>query len=92
MNTERPKVNAKEALNKCSFQPYKKYAVKLNVRSKQLFIAVELILFLHGKEQVLARFKQFIKKYPDLEGKGKPPVKNTSSAMAMKNFVNRKRR
>lgn len=44
MNTERPKVNAKEALNKCSFQLYKKYAVKLNVRSKQLFIAVELEL------------------------------------------------
>ena len=133
MDKDRPKVNARETLNKYSFQLYKKYAVKLKTRSQQLFIAVELeldrlvkqyglrdsrpnekfikavekaakrqkmtvaeyrdrILFPHGKERIITRFKQFIKKYPELEGKGKPPVKNNQFATAMRNFVNRKRR
>ncbi len=131
MNTERPKVKAKDILNKYSFQLYKKYAVKLNTRSQQLFIAVELeldrlvkqyglrnsrpnekfiktvekmakrqgmtvaeyrdkVLFPHGKERIIARFKQFIKKYPELEGKGKPPAKH-DQATETRNFVNRKR-
>ena len=131
--TEKPHLKATDALNKYSFQLYKKYAVKLNERSKQLFIALEIeldglvkqygirnskpnekfikevekaatrqgmtvaeyrdkVLFPHGKERILARFKQFVKKYPKLEGKSKPPVKNNASAMATKNFVNRKKR
>ena len=44
MDKECPKVSAREALNKYSFQLYMKYAVKLKTRSQQLFIAVELEL------------------------------------------------
>ena len=50
------------------------------------------ILFPHGKERIITRFKQFIKKHPELAGKGKPPVKNNQSAATMRNFVNKKRR
>ena len=50
------------------------------------------ILFPHGKERIIARFKLFIKKFPDKAGKPKPPKKDNSSAVAMRNFVNRKRK
>ena len=128
---EKPHLRASDALNKYSFQLYKKYAIKLNTRSKQLFIAIELeldrlvkqyslrdsrpnekfiktvekvakrqgmtvaeyrdkILFPHGKERIITRFKLFVKKHPELEGKSKPPVKNNQSA-ATRNFVNRRK-
>ena len=129
--TEKPHLRAAEALNKYSFQLYKKYVLKLNTRSKQLFIAIELeldrlvkqyglrhsrpnekfiktvekaakrqemtvaeyqdkILFPHGKERIIARFKQFVKKYPKLAGRGKPPAKH-DHAVATRDYVNRKR-
>ena len=47
------------------------------------------ILFPHGKERIITRFKQFLKQHPEAKGKPKPPIKNNTSAMAMKRFVSR---
>lgn len=99
---EKQILRAREALNKYSYQLYKKYATKLQSWTKQLFIAVEMeierlirrygikdsrpnekfikavqkaaaakgltvaeyrdkILFPHGREKILARFKKFYK-------------------------------
>ena len=50
------------------------------------------ILFLHGKDRIIARFKKFVKLHPDLEGINKPPTKDNTSNIATKNFINRKKR
>ena len=44
------------------------------------------ILFSHGRERIIARFKQFLKQHPEADGKPKPPIKNNTSTMAMKNL------
>ena len=125
-------LRAREALNKYSYQLYKKYATKLQSWTKQLFIAVELeierlirrygikdsrpnekfkkavqkaatakgmtvaeyrdnILFPHGKERIIERFKKFIKLHPEMEGKFKPQTKANVSTQNTKAFVNKKR-
>lgn len=48
------------------------------------------VLFPHGKERITVRFKQFLKVHPEWEGKPTLPIKNNSSVMAMKKFVNKK--
>ena len=48
------------------------------------------ILFPHGKERITARFKQYLKLHPEAEGKPTPPIKNNSSAMAMRKSVSKK--
>lgn len=50
------------------------------------------ILFPHGKERIKARFEKFLKLRPDLAGKGKPPTKNNTSAMATKQFITKKKK
>ena len=47
------------------------------------------ILFPHGKERIIARFKQFLKQHPEAEGKPKSSPKNNTSTMAMKKFINK---
>ena len=42
MDKKRLKVKGRDVLNKYSFQLYKKYAINLNTRAQQLFIALEL--------------------------------------------------
>lgn len=49
------------------------------------------ILFPHGKERIIERFKKFIKLYPEMEGKFKPQTKPNVSAQKTKAFVNKKR-
>ena len=102
-------------LNKQIQQLYKKYAIKLKLWAKQLFIAVEIAverlvkrygirdskpdekfiktvqkvasakgmtvaeyrdkaLFPHGRERIITRFKQFLAKHPEAEGKPKLPT------------------
>ena len=125
-------LHAKEEMSKYSAQLYKKYAVKMKVWAKRLFIALELeldrlvkqygikdsrpnekflkavqkaaaskgmtvaeyrdkILFPHGKERVITRYKKFVKQHPEAKGTPKPPTKDNRSALMTKNFVNRKR-
>lgn len=50
------------------------------------------ILFPHGKERILKRFRQFLALHPEAEGKMKTPIKNNTSLQATKNFINAKRR
>ena len=68
-------------------------AVQKAAASKGVTVAEyrDKILFPHGKERIIARYKLFIKKHPDMAGAPKPPKKDSGSAVAMRNFVNRKR-
>ena len=129
---EQQNVIAREVLSKYSYQLYKKYASKLQTRTKQLFIAVEMeaerlirrygikdsrpnekfikavqkaatakgmtvaeyrdnILFPHGQERIIERFKKFIKLHPEMQGKFKPQTKGNVSTQNTKAFVNKKR-
>ena len=67
-------------------------AVQKAAASKGMTIAEyrDKILFPHGKERIIARYKLFIKKHPEAKGKPKPPTKDNRSALLTKNFVNRK--
>lgn len=125
----KPAQNPKTALNKISYQLYKKHAAKLRIWSRQLFIALEIevdnivrrfgirdnspneefiktvrkaakargmtvaeyrdnLLFPHGREKILARFKKYLKLHPEHAADYKPPVKPTNTAT--RNFVTRK--
>lgn len=48
------------------------------------------ILFPHGKERIITRFKQFLAIHPEAEGKPKPPIMNNSSAQALNKFLSKK--
>lgn len=50
------------------------------------------ILFSHGREHIIARYQLFIKKFSNIAGTSNPPAKDNSSAITLRNFVNRKRR
>ena len=50
------------------------------------------ILFPHGKERIIARFKKFVKLRPDLEGKSKPTTKDNTSNMATRQFITKKKK
>ena len=69
-------------------------AVQKAAKSKGMTVAEyrDKVLFPQGKERVKARFEKFLKLYPQAEGKHKLPVKNNTSAMATKDFINRKKR
>lgn len=125
----KPVQNPKTALNKISYQLYKKHAAKLRIWSRQLFIALEIevdnivrrfgirdnspneefiktvrkaakargltvaeyrdnLLFPHGREKILARFKKYLKLHPEHAADYKPPIKPTNTAT--RNFVTRK--
>ena len=125
----KPVQNPKMALNKISYQLYKKHAAKLRIWSRQLFIALEIevdnivrrfgirdnspneefiktvrkaakargltvaeyrdnLLFPHGREKILARFKKYLKLHPEHAADYKPPVKPANTAT--RNFVTRK--
>ena len=68
-------------------------AVQKAAASKGMTVAEyrDKILFPHGKERIIARYKLFIKKHPEAKGIPKPPTKDNRSALMTKNFVNRKR-
>ena len=68
-------------------------AVQKAAASKGMTVAEyrDKILFPHGKERIIARYKLFIKKHPEAKGIPKPPTKDNRSALLTKNFVNRKR-
>ena len=125
----KPVQSPKTALNKISYQLYKKHATKLRIWSRQLFIALEIevndivrrfgirdnspdeefiktvrkaakakgmtvaeyrdnLLFPHGREKILARFRKYLKLHPEHAADYKPPVKPTNTAT--RNFVTRK--
>lgn len=125
----KPVQNSKTALNKISYQLYKKHAAKLRIWSRQLFIALEIeidrivrrfgirdnspkeefiktvrkaakargltvaeyrdnLLFPHGREKILARFRKYLKLHPEHAADYKPPVKPAN--IATRNFVTRK--
>lgn len=46
------------------------------------------ILFPHGKERIIERFKKFIKLHPEMQGKFKPQTKDNKNALVLRNFVN----
>lgn len=48
------------------------------------------ILFPHGKERIITRFKQFLKQHPEFAGKPKPPTNNNTSRLAMKRFISKR--
>ena len=48
------------------------------------------ILFPHGKERVIARYKKFVKQHLEAKGMPKPPAKDNRSALLTRNFVSRK--
>ena len=50
------------------------------------------ILFPHGKERIIARFKKFIKLHSDLEGINKPPTKDNTSNIATRQFITKKKK
>lgn len=125
----KPVQNPKTALNKISYQLYKKHAAKLRIWSRQLFIALENevdgivrrfgirdnspneefiktvrkaakargltvaeyrdnLLFPHGREKILTRFRKYLKLHPEHAADYKPPVKPANTAT--RNFVTRK--
>ncbi|MGN0508937.1 MAG: hypothetical protein ACI4GX_06855 [Ruminococcus sp.] len=49
------------------------------------------ILFLHGQERIIERFKKFIKLHPEMQGKFKPQTKANVSAQSTRAFVSKKR-
>ena len=50
------------------------------------------ILFPHGKDRIIARFKKFVKLRPELEGINKPPTKDNTSNMATRQFITKKKK
>ena len=50
------------------------------------------ILFPHGKDRIIARFKKFVKQHPNLDGINKPPTKDNTSNIVTRNFIAKKKK